>query len=396
MQFVTRVPLVGGITISALLASGAASNLWRTGLIAFVLLCAGCGGNNSSMTAGNPKPAPAPMAFTMTNSTVGNSVQTYLRSSDGTLVNFESLPTGGTGVGHGLENQGALALSHDGQFLYVVNPGSNDLTVFQVAGTSLQFTDRVPSGGTLPVSVAEWNGIVYVLNRNASSGPGSGPKIQGFQVSTSGILSPIAGSDIALRATDTNAAQIAISPDGLWIVVTERGVDQIDVVPLDQNHVPGTPRSATSAGSGPFGFAFSDAARLYVSEAGAGTTSAYDVDSQGLLHVLSAAVPTQQRATCWLVITPDNNLAYVSNTTSGSLSSYRISQDGTLTRLISVAATTTGKPLDVIVSADGNYLSVLTTDGSIETFRIDATSGSLTSIQTVSGLSSGTNGLTGR
>jgi 6-phosphogluconolactonase len=371
-------------------------NLRLPGLIAFVLLCAGCGSNDSSMTAGNPKPAPAPMAFTMTNATTGNSVQAYLRSADGTLVNFASLPTGGTGVGHGLENQGALALSRDGQFLYVVNPGSNDLTVFQVTGTRLQLTDRMPSGGTLPVSVAEWNGVVYVLNRNGSTGPGSGPTIQGFQVSTSGKLSPIAGSGIALRATDTNAAQIAISPDGLWVVVTEHGTNQIDVVPLDQNHVPGTPRSAASAGSGPFGFAFSDATRLYVSEAGAGTASAYDVDSQGILHVLSAAVPTQQRATCWLVITPDNNLMYVSNTASDSLSSYRIAQDGTLTRLISVAATTVGGSLDVIVDADGNYLSVLTTDGSIETFRIDATSGSLTSIQTVSGLPSGTNGLAGR
>jgi len=289
---------------------------------AFGLLCAGCSGNDNSMPAEIAKPVP--MAFTMTNATAGNQVQVYMRTSDGTLVNSASLPTGGTGVGHGLENQGALALSRDGRFLYVVNPGSDDLTAFQLTNGSVHLTDRVPSGGTLPVSVAEWNGIVYVLNRNRSSGSGSGPTIQGFQVSTSGALSSIAGSNIALRETDTNASQIAISPDGLWIVVTERAIDQIDVVPLDRNHVPGTPLAATSAGGGPFGFAFSDEARLYVSEAGAGTTSAYDIDSQGALHVLSAAVPTQQRATCWLAITPDNTLAYVSNTSSSSLSSYRI------------------------------------------------------------------------
>ena len=112
--------------------------------------------------------------------------------------------------------------------------------------------------------------------------------------------------------------------------------------------------------------------------------------------MLSAAVPTQQGATCWVAITPDNTLAYVSNTSSSSLSSYRVAQDGTLTLLISVAATTAGRPVDVIISEDGNYLSALTTDGSIETFRIDPTSGSLTSIQTVTGLPSGTNGLTGR
>jgi 6-phosphogluconolactonase (cycloisomerase 2 family) len=331
----------------------------------------------------------------MTNATTGNTVEAYLRSSDGTLVNFANLSTGGTGVGHGLENQGALVLSQDGHFLYVVNPGSNDLTVFQVTGTSVQISDRVPSGGTLPVSVAEWNGVVYVLNRNGSSGVGSGPTIQGFQISGSGKLSPIAGSAISLQATDTNAAQISISPDGLWIVVTERGISQIDLLPLDQNHLPNTPRSETSAGSGPFGFAFSDDMHIYVSEAGTGSVSAYDVDSQGILHVLSAAVPTQQRATCWLAITPDNKLMYVSNTASSSLSSYRVAEDGTVTRLISIAATTVGRPLDLIVDADGNYLSVLTTEGSIETFRIDVTSGSLTSIQTISGLPPGANGLTG-
>jgi 6-phosphogluconolactonase (cycloisomerase 2 family) len=358
------------------------------------LLCAACGGSDRSTTVADP--VPVPMVFTMTNATAGNVVQAYLRSSDGTLVNFANVPTGGTGVGHGLENQGALALSQDGRFLYVVNPGSNDVTVFQVTGTSIQVTDRVSTGGTLPVSVAEWNGIVYVLNRNGSSGAGSGPVIQGFQVSISGKLSPIAGSAGTLHSAETNPAQISISPDGLWIVVTEHGSSQIDVLPLDQNYRPGTPRSETSAGRGPFGFAFSNDLHLYVSEAGAGTTSAYDLDSRGTLHVLSAAVPTHQRATCWLAITPDNKLMYVSNTASGSLSSYRMAEDGTLMLLISVAATPAGRPLDLIVDADGNYLSVLTTEGSIETFRVDATSGSLTSIQTISGLPSGANGLTGR
>jgi 6-phosphogluconolactonase (cycloisomerase 2 family) len=336
------------------------------------------------------------MVFTMTNATEGNAVQAYSRASDGTLVSLASAPTGGTGVGHGLENQGALTLSGDRQFLYVVNPGSNDMSVFQLTATNMALTDRAPSGGTLPVSVAEWNGIVYVLNRNDSTGPGTGPTIQGFQVSTAGKLSPVTGSTMTLHSTDTNAAQIAISPDGLWIVVTEHGGNQIDVIPLQPNYAPGTPLAESSAGTGPFGFAFIDATRLYVSEAGAGTTSAYDLDSQGNLHTLSAAVPTQHKTTCWLAITPDKALVYVSNTASSSLSSYHIAPDGTLIQLVSVAATTAHPSLDLIVDESGNYLSVLTADGSIETYGIDATSGSLISIQTVSGLPAGTNGLVRR
>lgn len=335
------------------------------------------------------------MAFAMTNAETGNAVLAYLRSSDGTLANVASSPTGGTGVGHGLENQGALALSHDGRFLYVVNPGSNDLSVFRISGTDLQLANRVPSGGTLPVSVVEWSGIVYVLNRNATSDPSSGPTIQGFRVSDSGALSAIPGSAMRLRAASTNAAQIGISPDGRWLVVTERGIDQVDLIPLSADHIPGPVRAVPSAGHGPFGFAFSDTLRLYIAESAAGTTSAYDLDVEGAPSVLSAALPTQQRATCWLAISPDNQWVYVTNTASRSISSYRISQDGSLRLVASIAATTAAPPVDVIVDTAGAHLSVLTTDGSIETFLIDRSLGSLTSLQTVSSLPAGANGLTG-
>jgi 6-phosphogluconolactonase len=360
------------------------------------LFCAACGGGDPTAPANPVVPVPLAVAFTMTNATTDNGVQAYRRGTDGQLVSLGSFSTGGSGVGHGLENQGALALSGDGAFLYVVNPGSDDLSVFRVASSAIELADRVASGGALPVSVAEWNGIVYVLNRHAVGAAGSGPVIQGFRVAESGRLSPIPGSTLALRATDTSGAQIAISPDGRWILVTERGINEVDAVPLLPGFVPGVPRSSPSAGGGPFGFGFGDSLRLYVSEAAAGTASAYDLEADGTLHVLSAAVPTQQRATCWLTIVPGSNLVYVTNTPSSSVSSFRIANDGTLTSPISVAATTTGNPLDVTVSADGNYLSVLTTDGSIESFRIDETTGALSSVQRISGLPAGANGLVGR
>ena len=40
--------------------------------------------------------------------------------------------TGGTGTGGGLGNQGALAFSKNGDYLFAVNPGSNNLSVFSV------------------------------------------------------------------------------------------------------------------------------------------------------------------------------------------------------------------------------------------------------------------------
>lgn len=363
------------------------------GAILLALLCSGCG---LSGQPGMPEhPSESPMAFAMTNAVGGNTVMAYLRSSDGTLVNVASEQTGGSGVGHGLENQGALAVSQDGRFLYVVNPGSDDVSVFRIRGESLQLIDRAPSGGTLPVSVAEWNGIVYVLNRNESADPNSGPTIQGFELSPAGVLSAIPGSRITLRATNTTAAQIAISPDGRWIVVTERGADEIDLVQLSEDHRPGTVKRMPSAGHGPFGFAVSNTLRLYIAESSAGTASAYDINSGGTLSVLSAALPTQQRATCWLTISPDEKWVYVTNTASRSISSYRVAQDGSLLLVASVATTTSAPPLDATVDATGSHLNVLETDGSIETFLVDKASGLLSSQQIVPGLPSGANGLTG-
>jgi DNA-binding beta-propeller fold protein YncE len=335
------------------------------------------------------------MVFSMTNSESGNYVHAYVRSPDGTLAIGTALPTGGIGTGHGLENQGALALSQDNRHLYVVNPGSNDLSVFRMNGTDLQLADRVPTGGTLPVSVAEWNGIVYVLNRHSSPDPGTGPSIAGFRLSNTGTLTAIIGSSITLSSSNTNAAQIGISPDGHWIIVTERGIDQIDVIPLSEDDTPGTPHTVVSAGHGPFGFSFSDALRLYIAESAGGSTSAYDINLRGSISVLAAALPTGQGATCWLAISPDNQWIYVTNTSSKSISSYRIARDGGLTLAASIAATTAAPPIDVVVDTTGESLSVLTTDGALETFRIDRTSGSLSSIQTLTGLPTGSNGLAG-
>ena len=357
------------------------------------LLCAACGTDHP--TANAPAPLTPSMVFTMSNAEAGNSVHAYLRSPDGTLVNAATVPTGGTGVGHGLENQGALTLSQDGHHLYVVNSGSNDVSVFRLNGTDLQLTDRVPSGGSLPVSVVEWNGIIYVLNRHVSADPTTGPTIAGFRVSAAGRLTEIVGSDETLNTADTNAAQIGISPDGHWIMVTERALDQIDVIPLSDKQIPGQPRKIASAGHGPFGFAFSDAVRLYIAESAAGTTSAYDIDPSGTLSVLASAISTGQAATCWLTISPDNRWVYVTNTSSRSISSYRVTENGGLTLVASIASNTTGRPIDAFIDTTGEYLSTVTADGAIETFRVDLASGSLTSIQILSGLPPGSNGLTG-
>jgi hypothetical protein len=70
--------------------------------------------------------------YTLMNLTAGNAVAIFDRAKDGTLTSAGSVATGGTGTGAGLGSQGAVVLSEDGHWLYVVNAGSNDISIFRV------------------------------------------------------------------------------------------------------------------------------------------------------------------------------------------------------------------------------------------------------------------------
>ncbi len=85
--------------------------------------------------------------YVMTNETTGNAVAIYRRSANGDLTAAGTVPTGGLGIGGGLGSQGAVVLSDNGRWLFVVNPGSNDVSVFSVQPNGLVRTDLVASGG---------------------------------------------------------------------------------------------------------------------------------------------------------------------------------------------------------------------------------------------------------
>ncbi len=127
--------------------------------------------------------------FTQTNSASGNAILAFSRSSNGLLTVAGQYSTHGLGTGAGLGDQGALALS--GGWLFAVNAGSNQISVFKVSGTTLKFTDIASSRGVSPISVTVHGNVVYVVNAGNATTAGN---IAGFRVSPSGILHPIAGS----------------------------------------------------------------------------------------------------------------------------------------------------------------------------------------------------------
>ncbi len=302
-----------------------------------------------------------------------------------------TVTTGGKGTGGGLQNQGALALNEDRSLLFVVNAGSNDFSVFRVSGTTLTLASRTPSGGLSPVSISEANGFVYVLNDGSRAS--STDNISGFTVAVDGTVAPIANSTRQLSAAATSAAQVAISPGGAVVLVTERGTAHIDAFTLDANGNPGPIVLNTSSGTIPFGFQFFDATHVFVSEEGDNAVSSYTV-AAGKITTIAASTPNFQSATCWLAVTPSGQFLYTTNTSSGTISAFAISPASGVSLIGSsgIAVHASGRPIDATVSRDGQFLYVVNVGGALDTYRI-ATDGGLTLLQTVPSLGAGLNGV---
>lgn len=331
--------------------------------------------------------------YTMSNAVDGNRVLQFTQSGNGTLTAAAQYPTGGLGTGSGLGNQGALA--SDGEFLFVVNAGSDDLSVFRIRANDLQLVDRIGSGGVQPVSVTVDRDLVYVLNAGSDS-------IAGFTVHSNGRLHALPGSERGLSGTGAGGAQIQFSQDGRTLIVTEKATNNLVTFSLNRDGVPVERQVFPSPGQTPFGFALARGRQLLVSEAAGGAANASSVTSwrirrDGSLDVLDAAVPTHQSAACWVAITPDGRFAYTTNTASGNLSGFRVFGSGRLALLNAngvTASTGAGSaPIDLTFSGQGEYLHVLSSGSqSITTYAVRHR-GRLAPVGEVSGLPAGANGL---
>lgn len=304
--------------------------------------------------------------YTMSNEVEGNSVLMFNRMLGGKLTPAGEFSTGGFGTSSGLGNQGGLIIDPSKRWLFVVNAGSNNISVFAVEENSLNLVDLKDSGGDNPVSLAYSHNLLYVLNAGGSVN--SVDTISGFHVDENGTLTPIPGSVQLLSADSTGPAQIGFNEDGDVLVVTEKATDIIDTFVVDADGVAGPASSFASAGATPFGFAIGKRNQLIVSEAAGGaadasSTSSYQLSEDGSLTLISSAVGTTETAACWAVVTNDGRYVYVTNAGSGTVSGYQVEFDGSLVLLDASGVTgNTGigsGPLDMVISPDGRNLYTL-------------------------------------
>jgi 6-phosphogluconolactonase (cycloisomerase 2 family) len=268
-----------------------------------------------------------------------------------------------------------VALSQNGRWLFAVNAGSNEVSVFAVRERGLALVDVVDSGGEMPISLTTHDGLLYVLNAGGSG------NITGFRVRENGMLEPLDSSNQPLSnggsGDSPGPAQISFDPEGEFLVVTEKMTNLIDVYRV-RRRIADPPVTSLSAGETPFGFAFDRRGRLIVSEAFGGAPEASAMSSYRLddkeLKVISPSVGTTQTAACWVVVSKNGKYAYTTNTGSGSISSYRIERNGALTLLDPQAGLigVDSSPIDMAISSNGRYLYALGSGShTISIFRLN-------------------------
>lgn len=331
----------------------------------------------------------------MSNNPTHNEVWAFTRRSDGSLVEPWAFPTDGTGTGTSLADQGAVFLDAAAKQVFVVNAGTNTVSMMSIQSDgSLELVGNpVASGGVKPVSISESNGTVYVLNAGDTD---DAPNVAGFTASANGLTSNAVTLALSTASAASAApAQIGFTPDGSHLVVTEKGTGEIDTYAVNASGVASSLHSqvtAGGAGATPYGFAFGAGGTLLVTEA-AGAVSAYTVASDGAITTTTASASTNQAAPCWMAA--GGTWGWAINAGSDSVTGYNVGVDGTISLTVAsgVAATTANKPLDAALSSDGKYLYVIdANDHSLSTYAVNA-DGSLTRQPDVLGLPASAEGI---
>lgn len=313
--------------------------------------------------------------YVQTNDAEHNEVVVFGRNGDGTLERLSGYLTGGQGSGapH-LPSQSSVVLA--GARVFVTNAGSDDVTAFAVDGEDLRLVDRVRSGGSTPRSVAVHGDSVYVLNT------GDQPNV-----------ARLGGASIALPE-GSDPAQVAITPDGRTLLVTDRASDSIHAFAVDDDGALGERVTHRSSGATPYGFDVTADGVLVVTEAagaqvGKASASSYKLDGPAQLAPVSGVVGNTRSEVCWAVTSNDGRFAFVTNFGDGTISTYAIGVDGSIELREAVAATTVdGKPgvRDEALSSDGQYLYALHSDtGRVFGWKVGG-DGSLAALGSTNGL----------
>ena len=275
--------------------------------------------------------------YMMTNAAAGNQLAVFARDNQGLLEFPVFYNTGGFGAGAGLGSQGSIAMNAASDTLYLVNAGSDSISVFDLSKKEPDLIQVISSGGTFPNSVAVSGDLLYVLN--AGGAHGAVDIITGFKVDAKGKLTALANSTRSLSGPAVLPAQVSFSPNANWIVVTERNGNNIDVFKVLNDGTTSAPTFTPSPVTDTLGFLFSSNGYLVTTQANNGTppgsVSSYQILADGTAQAITnTLIVGTQLAPCWCAITANQKYIYTVNTASATITALGFdSATGTLTLL---------------------------------------------------------------
>ncbi len=430
---------------------------WKNKRILVGLIAFAFSGLAPAVSAG---PTQDGTVYAMTNQAGANSIVAYARFSDGTLTMLQSVPTGGGGSGiqingnDALGSEGAVVLDQSRQMLYAVNtetasaatPGKvtadcnmGSISSFSVAADGeLTFVQRIPSAGLFPNSLTIYGNLLYVLNAGGGAASGCGtslnsnPNITGFTISGT-VMSQLPGSTQPIDpganpghflncdgsgglplcglnppAFPRGPSQVGFTPNGMQLVVTDKGPNKIYVFPVNPDGTAGTPTVHTATIPAKaiqipnqpsyLGFDFDANGHLIVSEpfgatrvipaSPASAVSSFSIGANGALTAVTASFPDFGGTSCWVKVL--GQYVYIANNASNNIASYTVDGLGNLSLKAVSAASLSGAPNDIAIVQDAvsgsNFLYVLDAGhGTVDVFQI-ASDGSLSLIQSAAGL----------
>jgi 6-phosphogluconolactonase len=284
--------------------------------------------------------------FVYTNNEVvdGNTISAFAVAANGVLTEISGspFPTGGTGSGGGFIATNRIIINVVGNFLYVSNSASNDVSAFSINPATGALTP-VP-GSPFPTGRSGGSGISLAVTPDGQflmAGNGGSHNITVFSIAPDGALTPIPGSPFHV---DTEPDGMKVSPDGHFLAVAlpyfQKGAGAVAMFSIAANG-----RLTSIAGSPFLDGGTGNAAgidmncannRLFAGEAGDQTiVDVFSIAANGALTPLPDSPFGFGRGhnSNVVLLSPDDQWLFVSNQDSHSVTVFDVAPDGSLTRV---------------------------------------------------------------
>jgi 6-phosphogluconolactonase len=254
---------------------------------------------------------------------------------------------------------GAILLHPSNKFLYALNQGGNDISLFSIDQTSGSLTEVQPRTPTAvgPVSMAMNSGgtELFVSGNNSN-------RISVYSIGGSGALSEISGSPFT---SNPNPTEVVLSPSGSLLFVLNPSLNAVSVYAVASGGaLQQVANSPFPVGNVPDAVAISpDGKFLFVANSADNTISVLSINSTTGALTSASQSPFVMKASetvpVAFAVAPSGALLYVANFNSNNIGAFNYdTTTGVLTEVASSPFTGSTNPTFLAIDSTKTFLFV--------------------------------------